>query len=153
MSPKVFFCYTTIIASAKRSTNTVKTLSQTAIKKRKKYRYLWAIIITDFFCWVPFILVCGLHYLDIMDGTTLYPITSIVILPVNSVINPMLYNNLIYTSLKSGILKLRDRLRQLQETLFTAVFSTNISVPSVNRDTVGRDIEMSNIHNLSRIYQ
>ena len=143
----IFFCYTTIIASVKRSTNTVKTLSPTAIKKRKKYRYLWAIILTDFFCWVPFILVCGLHYLAIMDGTTLYPITSIVILPVNSVINPMLYNSLIYTSLKSGVMKLRDWLRQVLEIVFTRVFSTMTSAPSVKQDTAGRDIEMSNIRN------
>ena len=34
-----------------------------------------------------------LHYFEVMDATALYPLSSIVILPINSVINPILYNN------------------------------------------------------------
>ena len=50
------------------------------------------IIITDFMCWVPFIVVCGLHYLSVFDATPWYSLFSLVVLPINSLINPLLYN-------------------------------------------------------------
>ena len=50
------------------------------------------IITSDFLCWVPFIIICFLHYFEIMDATPQYGLFSIVILPINSVINPFLYN-------------------------------------------------------------
>ena len=49
------------------------------------------IIATDFLCWIPFIVVCTLHFLDVVDATNWYSLFSVVILPINSVINPILY--------------------------------------------------------------
>ena len=51
------------------------------------------IIATDFLCWVPFILICVLHSLEVIDATPWYGIFSMVILPINSVINPLLYDD------------------------------------------------------------
>ena len=51
-----------------------------------------AIIMTDFLCWIPLTAVCFLHYGDVIDATKWYPFFSIVLLPINSVINPLLYN-------------------------------------------------------------
>ena len=53
------------------------------------------IIFTDFCCWVPFIIICALHTLGVMDASPWYAMFSIVLLPINSVINPLLYNNTI----------------------------------------------------------
>ena len=53
------------------------------------------IIATDFFCWVPFVTVCGLHSMEVLDATPWYALFSILILPINSVINPLLYDNTI----------------------------------------------------------
>ena len=58
-------------------------------------RKISIIITTDFLCWMPFILICVLHYLELLDATPWYSIFSMVILPINSVINPLLYNDII----------------------------------------------------------
>lgn len=50
------------------------------------------IIISDFFCWTPFILICILHYTQTINATPYYSFFSIVVLPINSVINPLLYD-------------------------------------------------------------
>ncbi|KAL5266567.1 hypothetical protein ACHWQZ_G003818 [Mnemiopsis leidyi] len=55
-------------------------------------RKIALIIATDFICWFPFIIICFLHSLQVMDGSKWYSFFSIVILPINSVINPILYS-------------------------------------------------------------
>ena len=56
-------------------------------------RKITVVILTDFLCWVPFIVVCSLHFFEVLDATKWYSLFSIVILPLNSVINPLLYSN------------------------------------------------------------
>ena len=56
------------------------------------HRKLTMIILTDFFCWVPFIIMSALHYFQIIDASPWYATFSILILPINSVINPLLYD-------------------------------------------------------------
>ena len=50
-----------------------------------------AIILTDLFCWVQFTIVCFLHFGKVIDATSWYPIFSVITVPINSVINPLLY--------------------------------------------------------------
>ena len=64
-------------------------------------RVINAIIITDFLCWMPFTFVCLLHVADVTDATPWYPFFSILVLPINSVINPLLYNKVITRALDS----------------------------------------------------
>ena len=52
-------------------------------------------------------LVCMLHSFEIMDATALYPISSIVILPINSVINPVLYHDYIIMTVKLMVNKVK----------------------------------------------
>ena len=52
-----------------------------------------AIILTDFICWIPLAVVCFLHFGEVIDATTWYPLFSTILLPLNSVINPILYNS------------------------------------------------------------
>ena len=52
-----------------------------------------AIIFTDFLCWIPFTMVCFLHFGGAVDATRWYPFFSNIILPINSVINPLLYDS------------------------------------------------------------
>ena len=71
------------------------------------------IIVTDFVCWIPFIIVCCLHDLEILDATRWYALFSIVVLPINSVINPVLCDDKItsivniFTSRISTYLRMR----------------------------------------------
>ena len=51
------------------------------------------IITTDFLCWIPFIMICLLHSLEVLDATPWYSVFSVIILPINSVINPLIYDN------------------------------------------------------------
>ena len=58
-------------------------------------RKVSVIILTDFLCWVPFIIICLLHTKEVVDASPWYALLSILILPINSVINPLLYDDTI----------------------------------------------------------
>ena len=55
-----------------------------------------AIIVTDFCCWIPLCTTSLLHYGEVIDASSWYVYFSILILPINSVINPMLYDPTIF---------------------------------------------------------
>ena len=48
------------------------------------------IIVTDFLCWVPFIIICLVHNLEYIDATKWYVPFALIVVPLNSVINPLL---------------------------------------------------------------
>ena len=50
------------------------------------------IVATDFLCWVPFIIISGLHNLGVFDATKWYVTYAMIALPLNSVINPLIYD-------------------------------------------------------------
>ena len=66
--------------------------SATNERSRKMQRKITVIILTDFVCWVPFIVIGMLHFSGTIDATKYYGLCSIVVLPLNSVVNPMLYD-------------------------------------------------------------
>ena len=81
--------------------------SKTVRKRNKKLQTKVAIIVaTDFLCWTPFIAVSLLNTLEIVDASSWYALFSIVILPLNSVINPLLYNNIAQLLFLSRIYRL-----------------------------------------------
>ena len=68
---------------------------QIAERNNRMNQRIAIIITTDFLCWVPFILICILHSVEVIDATPWYSIFSMVILPINSVINPLLYDDVV----------------------------------------------------------
>ena len=90
-------CYIIIGTLSARSTERVSTKGdkQARQKMRRMNHKISIIITTDFACWMPFIVICLLHYLEILDATPWYSVFSMVVLPINSVINPLLYSDLI----------------------------------------------------------
>ena len=92
-------CYTFITAGASRSQRDIKRMMARVKGERKNngidrlQKKVALIIASDFICWIPFLSVCVLHSLELIDATFLYTISSIVILPINSFINPIIYNN------------------------------------------------------------
>ena len=58
------------------------------------------ILVTDFLCWVPFIFVSILHNLGNIDATSWYVPLAMVLLPLNSIINPLIYEDSIGNFLK-----------------------------------------------------
>ena len=90
-------CYVIIAVLSMRSSRAVSSKNDDRVRKRTRTmnRKITIIITTDFLCWVPFILICVLHYLELVDATPWYSLFSMIILPINSVINPVLYNDII----------------------------------------------------------
>jgi hypothetical protein len=85
-----------------------------------------AIVLTDFICWIPFMIICFLHFGEVIDATLWYPIFSNIILPINSVINPLLYDPLLgaalfrpfkafYSKTSTAISTIRHRIISLEE--------------------------------------
>ena len=69
-------------------------------RNRKMDRKIAVIITTDFICWIPFFFICLSHSIEAFDATPWYSLFSIIILPINSVINPVLYDGVV-----AGIVK------------------------------------------------
>ena len=66
--------------------------NQVRSRNNRLQRKISIIILTDFLCWVPFVITCFLHTIGHIDASPWYALLSIVILPINSVINPLLYD-------------------------------------------------------------
>ena len=63
-------------------------------------RRVMLIIATDFLCWVPFIFVSALHNLGKIDASSWYVPLAMTVLPINSVINPLIYNKALVEMIK-----------------------------------------------------
>ena len=50
------------------------------------------LVASDFLCWVPFIIISSLHNMKVIDASSWYTALSTVLLPLNSVINPLIYS-------------------------------------------------------------
>ena len=61
-------------------------------EERALQRKVVLIIGTDFLCWVPFIMICALQNLRKIDASRWYTSFAMIALPVNSVINPLIYD-------------------------------------------------------------
>ena len=109
---------------------------QISRRNRKMNRKISIIITTDFLCWVPFIVICVLHSVEVLDATPWYSLFSIIILPINSVINPLIYDETI-TSLISALLQ------QVRTTVFgTRVYRDITLRLTSRRETTVENIEM-----------
>ena len=98
----IAICYLYINIVSRRSSREVG--RNEAIQERLQ-RKIAMIIGTDFICWIPFLTICVLHSLEILDGTKWYSFFSMVVLPINSIINPILYSDAI-TSYIAEVAKL-----------------------------------------------
>ena len=80
---------------SRRSSSSVQHRKNRQLQKRNQRlnTKISIIIATDFLCWVPFIIICILHSTRVINATEWYAVFSIIILPINSVINPLLYDN------------------------------------------------------------
>ena len=62
-------------------------------RNNRLQRKISIIILKDCLCWVPFVIICFFHTIGQIDASPWYALLSILILPVNSVINPLLYDD------------------------------------------------------------
>ena len=59
---------------------------------RSLQKKITLIVATDFLCWVPFIIISGMHNLGVFDASKWYVTYAMIALPLNSVINPLIYD-------------------------------------------------------------
>ena len=97
-----FLCFIFVTSSyvilAIRTGRSARGAGNTQAQKRQLtlQRKVTAIIATDFLCWVPLSIVSFLHLGEVIQATSWYAYFSILIIPINSVINPLLYDSLIF---------------------------------------------------------
>ena len=82
-------------------------------EKTKLQNKVTIILVTDFVCWVPFILISALHNLQYIDASSWYTFMAITLLPFNSVLNPLIYDDHINELIKKGIRFVRDKTFEL----------------------------------------
>ena len=94
------------------------------------------IVATDFLCWVPFIIISGMHNLGVFDATIWYVTYAMIALPLNSVINPLIYDKTLTELLG----------RKLGDVKILISHSTSAVVSSITRFilTMTEDIQNGN---------
>ena len=101
-----------LITSASSSSSSQGVANVARKRNDRLQRKISFVILTDFLCWVPFIVTCFLHTMGTIDASPWYTLLSILILPINSIINPLLYDSVII----KGVAKLFQRLRRTPDT-------------------------------------
>uniref|UniRef100_F7BKP7 G-protein coupled receptors family 1 profile domain-containing protein n=1 Tax=Ciona intestinalis TaxID=7719 RepID=F7BKP7_CIOIN len=78
----------------KHSNTTKPTKSTEKDRAAKMQSKIIKLVATDFTCWVPICIMSFMHFSRIVTITdTGYIVTAVVLLPINSVLNPLLYSN------------------------------------------------------------
>ena len=68
-------------------------------------RKIYRLVATDFCCWVPISIMAFVNFSGIPVSETAYVISAIVLLPINSALNPILYSDVldkILSKIQSG---------------------------------------------------
>ena len=115
------------IASGKAVTDKTQNKKQRT-RNRKLQRKITIIVLTDFVCWVPFIITCILHFTGIIDAKEYYAFFSIVVLPINSLLNPLIYDDTVtkYFKLCFDRVILCKKPSNSKSTASTAVTNTGV---------------------------
>ncbi|KAL5261186.1 hypothetical protein ACHWQZ_G007030 [Mnemiopsis leidyi] len=111
----IFICISYIFIGivGQRSSNSLKgsqNNKQLTQRNNRMNQRIAFIITTDFLCWVPFIVICILHSTEVIDASPWYSVFSMVILSINSVINPLLYDKVVTNAFKTPILAMYGRI-------------------------------------------
>lgn len=63
----------------------------------KENRTLWSkivrLVFTDFLCWVPICIMSFLSFSGFILPSIVYPVTAVILVPINSAANPWLYSS------------------------------------------------------------
>ena len=105
------------------------------------------IVVTDFLCWVPFIVISGMHNLGVFDATKWYVTYAMIALPINSVINPLIYDKTLteFLSRKLGEVK---RLSMLSTSAIISSLTRFISTMSEDTQSGHNDLDVIQMETL-----
>ena len=109
----ITICYICITIIAKRSSQVSASDKDATVKKRQTeiQAKVTVIVVTDFLCWVPFIIISALHNWDLIDATFWYGSFAMIVIPLNSAINPVIYDNKLREFVSTSTKKLINGLR------------------------------------------
>ena len=79
------------------------------------------IVATDFLCWVPFIFICGMHNWDVFDASKWYVTYAMIALPINSVVNPLIYEKTLTDFLERRLNEVTTIIRLIATTVITLI--------------------------------
>ena len=127
----VSYVVTFLITSASSSSSSDGVANIARKRNERLQRKISFIILTDFLSWIPFIVICFLHTMGTIDASRWYALLSILILPINSIINPLLYDSVMV----KGLTKLFHKLRPIPNTSNRAQAPRHIT-PSILPDVV-----------------
>jgi len=104
----VAISYVMIYFTTKKSSEQSNSRQNPAVERKSREFELRVTIIiaTDFFSWVPFIIISVLHNIKLIDASSWYITLTTILLPLNSVLNPLIYNNDIRNIIVTHISKL-----------------------------------------------
>ena len=89
----IFIALATMKSSTKLNMTGKSQVNEQILERNQKMNQRVALIIgTDCCCWIPYIVACILHSLEVLDASPWNGVFSMTILPINSVINPILYD-------------------------------------------------------------
>ena len=90
----ITYCYIRININTKQSTeNSGQQQNPDRLRENRTMQTrIMMIVATDFMCWVPFLFISGLHNLGQIDASRWYTSFAMTVLPLNSVINPLIYD-------------------------------------------------------------
>ena len=128
----ITFCYIVIICKTRQSSQ--RSGQQDNQERQKNERAIqnkiMIIITTDFLCWVPFIFISGLHNLEYIDASTWYSSFAMIVLPFNSVINPIVYDKALGELISKKFGWLKKAVRYCTSPIVTAIGGTPRNVAS-----------------------
>ena len=120
-------CYVRILWKARQSTRESGLYDNPHRQREDKdmQKRLSAIIITDFLCWVPFLIISILHNIGRIDAAPWYIPFAMIVLPINSVINPLIYDKLLlgFIVTKLGVGHLKARIQRVGSSISTSFIS------------------------------
>ena len=102
-------CYIVITIKTKKSSQSSGQNSNPERKREERaiQNKIKLIIATDFICWIPFIVMSALHNLNYIDVSSSYSSFAMTVLPLNSVINPLVYDKVLVELMKRAWKKLK----------------------------------------------
>ena len=116
-------CYIGIVRNTKQSTHSSGQCDnpERLRENRSMQNRITVIIGTDFMCWVPFIFISGLHNLCAINASSWYSSFAMTVLPLNSVINPLIYDKAIGEFIIKNFLRLIAAIRLTVSSVVVAI--------------------------------
>ena len=154
-------CYIFLNIFARKTASAVKN-SPSAKANRKLQRKITIIVMTDVLTWLPFIIVCGVNYSEIVDTSSWYSVFCIFFLPINSIINPIgIYDETIFVWCLSIFKNIRSvfgsilRRRKLDKTNGPVVASFHVNqnaeifdIPPGTKNTSPEICDLASVSNV-----